>query len=77
MSPPPSGLRNVAIDHSGKVPTCTGSTSAPERRRMTVIGGVAYVVVTLLPVLTLAAINAMVRAIGRRRGRPDPANEDS
>jgi hypothetical protein len=43
---------------------------------MTVIGGVAYIAVTLLPVLTLAAINAMVRALGRRRGRPDPANED-
>jgi len=44
---------------------------------MTVIGGVAYIVVTLLPVLTLAAINAIVRAVGRRRGLQDPANEDS
>ncbi len=44
---------------------------------MTVIGGAAYIVVTLLPVLTLAAINAMIRAVGRRRGRPDNANEDS
>ena len=44
---------------------------------MTVIGGVAYIVVTLLPVLPLAAINAVVRALGRRRGRHDPANEDS
>lgn len=44
---------------------------------MTVIGGLTFIIATLLPVLTLAAINAMVRAIGRRRGRPDPANEDS
>ena len=44
---------------------------------MTVIGGAAYIVVTLLPVLILAEINAIVRAVGRRRGRPDPANEDS
>lgn len=44
---------------------------------MTVSGGVAYIVTALLPVLALAAINAMVRAVGRRRGRPDTANEDS
>ncbi|BBX84786.1 hypothetical protein MAUB_26590 [Mycolicibacterium aubagnense] len=80
MTRPPSSLRNVAIDRSSKLSTCHYRLENLRQRgtgRMTVSGGVAYIVTALLPVLALAAINAMVRAVGRRRGRPDTANEDS
>jgi hypothetical protein len=44
---------------------------------MTVVGGVAMIVISLLPVLLPAAATSIVRARHRRRGYPDNVNEDS